>query len=359
MAQSRVTDREAPNSSTMATDSTLEETDASPDEGRDETGARGTPIPPRPPRPGKRSKGSGRIPIPLPQSRPDFEAVEGDALDRAPAVNIDEREGSGFPLVASRSRPGSLPEESFADIDADLADHAPAAPVTPWRSGPAPAAAPSEATPPRGTPLNFSSDDEERVSEPEPTIVGKVSENLLELSSAGGDENTRAFTAPRELIELARRKREERQHGVYGDELGRATARPPEGASAHEAVNLRAPAPPNVRVDSVVLSDRDSDAAPPVERTKATELDHATRPPTASRAMPESGPEIEIDPASELSPSARRAVLASTGRNLPVSEEPVASVKKPPQRAWLLMFVLFVVMGVIIARWRDIAALLR
>lgn len=344
----------------MATDSTLEDTDASPDEGREEASTRGTPGPPRPPRPGKRAKGSGRIPIPLPQSRPDFEAIEGDALDRAPPVNIDERDEPAFPLVASRDRPPSVPEESFADIDADLSDHAPAAPVTPWRGMPAVSPTASEVTPPRGTPLRLPFDDEAR-SEPEPTLVGKVSENLLELSGASGDENTRAFTAPRELIELAKRQREERLHGVSAsvEEHGATTARPlGRGSAAGDASDLKLPAAPNVAVDSVPPSEDASDAAPPVAHSHASELDPASRPALPSRRLePESGPEIEIDPASELSPSARRAVLASTGRNLPVSE-PVSTKKSSPPY-WLLLFVLFVVLGVVIARWRDIAALFR
>jgi hypothetical protein len=101
------------------------------------------------------------------------------------------------------------------------------------------------------------------------------------------------------------------------------------------------------------------DAAPPVAVSHASELDPASRPEQPSfQVEPESGPEIEIDPASELSPSARRAVLASTGRNPPVSEA-AASPKKSSSRYWLLLFVSFAVVGVVIARWRDIAALFR
>lgn len=343
----------------MATDSTLEDTDASADEGRDDASARGSPSPPLPPRPGKRSKGSGRIPIPLPQSRPNFDAVEGDALDRAPAVNIDERDEPAFPLVAARSKPPSVPEESFADIDADLADHAPNAPVTPRRGAPALAPDPGEVTPPRGTPLRFRADDDERASEPEPTIVGKVPNNLLELSSGGGgDENTRAFTAPRELIELAKRKREERLQGSLPPEEdhARSTARPQGRGSFGAGVSdLKAAAAPNVPVDSMPPSEDAPDAAPPVAHSHASELDPASRPALGSRKIaPESGPEIEIDPASELSPSARRAVLASTGRNPPASE-PIA--KKSSARHWLISFALFVVVGVVIARWRELVAL--
>jgi hypothetical protein len=342
----------------MATDSTLEDTDTSQDEGREETSTRGTPSPPRPPRPGKRSKGSGRIPIPLPQSRPDFEGLESDALDHAPPVNIDERGEPAFPLEAARSKPPSLPEESFADIDADLADHAPNAPLTPWRGMPAVSAARAEATPPRGMPIQFSSDDEAGPSEPEPTLVGKVPDNLLELSSAvGGDENTRAFTAPRELIELARRKREERLQAVSASEEdhSKTTARPQRKAGDDAAV-LRMPAAPNLPIAGLSPA---GEAAPPIAHSHASELDPESHPAPGSKMQaPDSGPDIEIEPISELSPSARRAVLASTGGNPPISE-PVASVTKSSPRHWLLLFALFVLLGVVIARWRELAALFR
>jgi hypothetical protein len=203
----------------MATDSTLNETDGAPEESREDSVSSGTPSPPRPPRPGKRSKGSGRIPMPLPQTRAELGSGEvdadaaGDLTDGAPPVDIDaDRAEPAIPLQVKRAKPASLPEESFADIDADLADHSPNAPFDPWRGLPSLQAEPVDITPPRGTPINainFGRDDQPG-SDPEPTVVGKVPDNLMELSAAGGDENTRAFTAPRELIELAKRKREER-----------------------------------------------------------------------------------------------------------------------------------------------------
>jgi len=118
-------------------------------------------------------------------------------------------------------------------------------------------------------------------------------------------------------------------------------------------------------VDSLAPPEDIPDAAPPVAHSHASELDPALRPAHASRKIaPESGPEIEIDPASELSPSARRAVLASTGRNPPAPDimpgsEPVASTKKPSRTWLLLLFGLFVAVGIIIARWRELAPLFR
>lgn len=349
----------------MATDSRLEETNASPEGGGDEAASLGTAGPPRPPRPGKR-KGSGRIPIPLPPSRPGLDAVDAsavdgevehaDELDAAPAVSIDAREEPSFPLMAPRSAPASVPEESFAG----LADSVPSEPAAPWRSVPPAGPRSSEVTPPRGVPFASLGDDEERESEPEPTMVGKVAPSLLELSS-GGDENTRAFTAPRELIELARRKREERLLSVDEpvENHSTITARPPGGASpdGNDAGDVsKLPAPPDVPVGSREPAS-DVSAAPPVERSPASELDPASEARPAA-PVSASWPEIEIDPASELSPSARRAVLASTGRNAPISVS-ISAAPQASERRWWLLFALLVVAAVAIARWRDLAALWR
>jgi hypothetical protein len=350
----------------MATDPTRDETDSAPDDVRDETASLGTPSPPRPPRPGKRSKGSGRIPMPVPQSRVDFEAPfsseDVDFADAAPAVAFDGEGDAAFPLITARAK-SVPPEESFADLDADLSDRAPNAPVTPWRGVPALQPAPSEVTPPRASPVAFTDDD--RYEDPEPTIVGKVPESLLELSQ--GDENTRAFTAPRELIELAKRKREERLAGTAPAPANeRATARP---ARAGVAVDdgfdaLKVPAAPAVPVESFAppesAAESDSDGAPPVARTYSGEMEAVALP---SRTAPESvpaasGPEIEIDPSSELSPSAQRAVIASLSREAAPPSAPVESTAKAaPKRGWYVLFGLFVLVGVVIARWRELQLL--
>jgi hypothetical protein len=128
------------------------------------------------------------------------------------------------------------------------------------------------------------------------------------------------------------------------------------------AADPRVPAAPNVPKVSIRGSDDEFDAAPPVAHSHASELDPESRPAAAARhGAPDSGPEIEIDPASELSPSARRAVLASTGRNPPVSEHIAgsrpANAKKAAPRLWLLLFGLFVAVGIVIARWRELSAL--
>jgi hypothetical protein len=310
--------------------------------------------------------------MPLPQTRAELASVDVDAaadlMDGAPPVDIDvERNGPAIPWVAKRAKPESLPEESFADIDADLADHAPNAPVTPWRGLPSLQADPVDITPPRGTPIdaiNFRGDDA-RESEPEPTIVGKVPDNLMELSAAGADENTRAFTAPRELIELAKRKRDERDV-VNSNVSLPPSARPPgRGGARIDYDNQSSLAAPNVPVESVSPADPESHAAPPVARTASGEMEAVALP---SRTIPRSeppipsGPEIEIDPGSALSPSAYRAIVGDAAKAAasPVSEAIPSALRRPVFKlSWLLLMVLFVVGGVIIARWRELAVVFR
>ena len=309
--------------------------------------------------------------MPVPQSRLDFDAPlpseDIDLADGAPGVDIDEAD-SASPRLSPR--PSSvLPEESFADIEADLSDRAPNAPVTPWRSVPALQAASSEATPPRAVPVDI--DDDDRGDEPEPTLVGKVPEGLLELSQ--GDENTRAFTAPRELIELAKRKREERLAGAAAvgvEPHARATARPTRGVapSDHGLEPLEVPAAPAVPVESFAPPesgpDSPSDGAPPVARTRSGEMAAVS---LSARAAPESapaaasGPDIEIDPSSELSPSAQRAVIASLSRDLgPASSPAQSSARSAPGHGWWYVLIgLFVLVGVVIARWRELQLLFR
>jgi hypothetical protein len=376
----------------MAIDSTLEETDGAPEEGRDESTSARTPGPPRPPRPGKRSKGSGRIPMPMPQSRTELGSVEAEAsaadpMEAAPGVDFAaaERDDAPFPAFAARARLPSVPEESFADLDAELAeqaDHAPNAPVTPRRGMPVLSADPQEITPPRGTPFRFERD-ENFDSEPEPTIVGRVPDDLFELAGSG-DENTRAFTAPRELIELAKRRREERAGGSLapGEANARVTARPSGGADGDLDMSAAPPVPadsfspaapavpadsfspaaPAVPAESFLPAAPELGAAPPVRRTFSGEMEAAALPSRRARDSEPalaSGPEIEIEPPSDLLPCAPRAVPDAAKASSNRASEPLSTAvpKRAFGRSWLLMFALFVVVGVVIARWRELAAL--
>jgi hypothetical protein len=413
----------------MASDSTFKEPESASEEPEDEASPRPTPNPMRPPRPAKR-KASGRIPLPVPFNRTSLE-VDTDAADgeldadsaasdsySAPSVSYeDDRDEPAIPLMASRSKPPSLrPEESFADLDAELfdrappapisdrvppapvekraratpierassssdraapfseraapgsfsdqappapfSDRAPAAPVTPRRAAAARDA--TDATPPR--PIPFASLRAERDDEPEPTIVGKVPDNLLELS--GGGDETRAFTAPRELIELAKRKREERRESRAPKEMhASVTERPP---APEEPEGQAAPA---VLVESGPPRAMEEDAAPPVARTLSGEMEAVALP---SRRRPDSeppdseppeleppeasGPVIEIDPASELS---GRAGPGASAQGRGPASAPLSSSKAAPtsKRFWIWVAIL-VLVGITIARWRDIAQLL-
>ncbi len=306
--------------------------------------------------------------MPVPQSRVDFDeplpSEDVDLSEAAPGVDIDsdgDGDAAAHPVAARAS--SVLPEESFADIDADLSDRAPNAPVTPRRSVHELRPESSEATPPRAVAVDIADDD--RDDEPEPTMVGKVPERLLELSH--GDENTRAFTAPRELIELARRKRDERRAGAAtsNESHARVTARPARDVAPvdHGFDPLEVPAAPAVPAESFAPpesgAESDSDGAPPVARTYSGEMEAVSQ---SSRAAPESaaasGPDIEIDPSSELSPSAQRAVIASLSRDVTSTSEPVvSSAKVAPKRSWYVLVGLFVLVGVVIARWRELQLL--
>jgi hypothetical protein len=313
--------------------------------------------------------------MPVPHAHSAFGGLEPvdevDSSEAAPVVNIEDERDEAIPLMPSRAKPPSLrPEESFADIDAELAsDRAPAAPVTPWRSVPALGSSDaSEKTPPRASLLSV---DMTRDEEPEPTMVGKVPENLLELSSGGGgDENTRAFTAPRELIELAKRKREERFESKAPAEAHvRDTQRPPAAPARAEAeveaeetfdddADMAAPA---VRAESAPPSapppqQRDADAAPPVARTYSGEMEAVSMPRRQRESDPPagSGPLIEVEPASDVS-------LPRSRDEIPIPSSAVASSGGPKSMSLqriMIVVALCVIVGVVLARWRELMLLL-
>lgn len=334
----------------MPVDSTFNETESSSEEGRDDAvAAQRTPGPPRPPRPGGKRKGSGRIPMP---SQPNaFGPGEASDLDAAPGVDIEDERDEAMELLSPRAK-HVPPEESFADIDAELLETAPPAPLSGLYEG----AGPVEATPPRAGAAY------ER-EEPEPTLVGKVPDNLLELSGAG-EENTRAFTAPRELIELARRRREERLDSkAPADAHLRDTQRPNRGLTSRaEAEPEEADAAPPIPVDSAPPRRLEEDAAPPIARTNSGEMEAVALPP---RAPPDSeprgsGPVIEVEPASEMSISVSfDAESAAHVPGAPASELVPSRIQSGMSlKPALLVGALFVVVGVVIARWHELMQLL-
>jgi hypothetical protein len=378
----------------MATDPTRDEADGASKDGRDEsTAAARTPGPPRPPRPGKRSKESGRISIPLPQSRRELDLVDAnvpadDSMDAAPGVDIAtaERDEPAFPLIAVRAKPPSAPAESFADLDADVADQAPNAPVTPLHGLSAREIDAVEITPPHGTPrqavrqeplgasnrfghqasfrggpMRFGRDDESD-SEPEPTIVGKVPDNLLELSGAK-EENTQAFTAPRELIELAKRSREERARASVPSSAEQHETPRARRAANDDAPDVSLPAAPRVPLECLPSADYEpeSEAAPPVKRTLSGEMEAAALPSRRafdSGPAMSSGPDIDIDLPSDRPRSIPAAAPPESRSVTGVSSELPSALRRPAsRRGWLMTVGLFVIAGILIARWRELASL--
>jgi hypothetical protein len=247
-------------------------------------------------------------------------------------------------------------------------------------------------------------EDDERQADHEATMVGQVPRNLLELSSSG-DENTRAYTAPQELIELAKRKREERLNAKVAPEAhSKETERPPaqqrRAAAAKSAKPSEVPAPLTRRADpaaapswpeedsapAVAKSDQPSevaaalarraapaaapsrpeeDSAPAVLRTNSGEME-AVR--SSERAPPSAAPSVAgealdfdeppSEPASvEPAPAVRaRADMSPASVALSLSSYKTPWLTAP--RRWALLVALFVLVGLVLSRWRAIEALL-
>jgi hypothetical protein len=267
----------------------------------------------------------------------------------------------------------------------------PAAPATSWQGISAQRAEAS--SPPVGLDLDDHDDQGEN------TMVGEVPRNLLELSSSG-DENTRAYTAPQELIELAKRKREERlqakaaatalpmastavtqrpparRRAEVGDsdyELARSGRRAPPSSDATPPRGTLAVTPPR-GMPAVSPSDSpfdSDDAAPAVARSLSPE-----REPLA----PASAPEIDISPVPPPTSALlalRRAVseplepeesAPAVDDGGPSSELGSASQLMTPSqrgsswftggRRWLMIAALCMLVGFVLSRWRGIEQLL-
>ena len=135
------------------------------------------------------------------------------------------------------------------------------------------------------------SDDEREV-----TPVGQTSKALLDLSSSSGDQNTRAYQAPRELLDLARRQQAKRAQARSATGSLQPSAAPLPAASLQPsaapkpAASLQPPA-------SAIAED---DAAPPRPIGESMPpRDRPTRRPARSQRVAESStPSISVRPAS-------------------------------------------------------------
>lgn len=153
----------------------------------------------------------------------------------------------------------------------------------------APAAPAERPTPPAPVPpppssagpaIEIGGDDKEE------TLVGAVPQNLLALSTEE-EENTRAYQAPQELIDLARRQREGRLQAQASPRASAPQASNPR-ASAPQASIPRASTPGSARVSEAAPSSPD-DAAPPVARSNAPRGESNSYRPGEARVSPIAG----------------------------------------------------------------------
>lgn len=344
----------------MAADSTFNDTESLPRDTADDSES--SLAGPRPPRPSKRGGGLARIPMPAPAMRSDsgtedMSVEDEDELESVPASSAEraaEPRGNGVKSSAvTESAPegprSEHPEESFADL-AELTDRAPPAPLTPSRGMPAITAPrrPLDSSPS----VSVSSDDDR-----EDTTVGEVNRDLLELSG-GSDECTRAYTAPQELIELAKRKREERLRAkaekAPAEAHLRETQRPPtRGAGESEPVIALVPKAP--RAVSDLSMGGAGMASRPSGRPSSDALRALSSPPRP----------ISDDDEPDSFERDSAPVVSAVKSRADVSPESLAHLQasyKTPwlgrSRRWLFVMALFVIVGFAISRWSVLSQLL-
>jgi hypothetical protein len=400
-----------------------------------------------------------------------------------PVVLPDELEtedSTNFEIPLTRTKPPSSPALRFDSAGLNPSEQAPSAPFTPMRGVPAltheplpkdlsvpqaasliepslveprlarprsaepsPPSEPPQATEPPPSrapsleydslsshPPGLTSESSNSASSPpvaisaeddrEDTLVGEVAKDLLDLSSMEADENTRAYQAPQELIELARRQREERLLAkgkpAGGPAVSTASRAPAVSASRAPAVSAsgapaahpsRAPAahpsgaparsfnsgPPAVDrtantfrpkgaaaalsedqdepragtppIDTIPTQGNADDAAPPVARSRPTRGVVSEEPsarPSAPRASA-SLSELARAASEHDAPDSMPAVSEVMGpEDEPVSALPPLSSDQAPwftrNRRWLLLAVLFIGVGFVLARWRGLDLLL-
>lgn len=355
----------------MAADSTFNDTESLPRDPAEDSESSLAVHAPRPPRPSKRAPGLARIPMPAPAMRSGSgmgdALLEDDAiaegLESEPASSAEraaEARENGMKASAAATAGEVYPEESFAE----LADRAPPAPLTPSRGMPA-VSAPRR--PLDSSPAVTVSEDEDR----EDTTVGEVPRDLLELSGSGADECTRAYTAPQELIELAKRKREERLRAkagsVQADDSAsaeahlRETQRPPgRGAAASDAPVDLVPKAPRAVSDLGLGSPAEASprlSARPTSSEALRAFSNSLRAPgSAASGFDDEPASLERDSAPAVSAIKSRADVS------PESLANLQATYKTPwlggSRRWLLIVGLFVIVGFAISRWNALSHLL-
>jgi hypothetical protein len=345
--------------STMAADSSSNDTQTAVQEGEGQPSSEAPASKPRPPRPAKRGSGPARAPSSSALATPrSSEPVPASINESAPPVPVAaetafsspallDAENNELEIPLTRARPSSAaPSISIEQAETDPADRPTTAPKSPKfarQTGPhavpriVPARAsddaPAEAARKEeggrrekafsASPLAAALGDDDR----EDTLVGAVPKRLLELTSHSTDENTRAYQAPRELLELARRQREER-------------------LAARAAGNSAAPGE-----GSLGGSD---DAAPPVARSQGPQGEaHSLTPRAtggvAAGASDRDAPDSEADP--DSFPGADEPPVVRDAETSPRAAGP--SARRSPAPLWPLVIAVIFLAAYSMARWRG------
>jgi hypothetical protein len=165
--------------------------------------------------------------------------------------------------------------------------------------------------------------------EHEATVVGSASKDILDMASQ--EVNTRVFHAPPELIDLAKRKRDERKRG---NERDRDTVKPDPmrllaDRKASAANDVKTPVP----VVQVTMSDAAppvaSESAPPVARGVVRHVE-AARAEEARRVQDSANPRIEIEAGSPES-----LALAAADWSPQSSDSPGTDSVSAFRKSWL------------------------
>jgi hypothetical protein len=384
--------------------------------------------------------------------------------------DLETDEGTNFEFPLTRTKPPSAPALRFDSAGLNPSEQAPSAPFTPMRgvpaltheplpkdlSAPQPASQmePSLVEPrlakPRSAEPSLRSDPPDATEPPsrapslayeslsshppgltressnsassppvaisaeddrEDTLVGEVAKDLLDLSSMESDENTRAYQAPQELLELARRQREERllakgkparastvsnasrapavkASGAPPVDPSRAPAASPSGAPARSfnsgppavdrtantfrpkgaaaalnAVDQDEPRAAALPIDTIPTPGDADDAAPPVARSRSirgtVSEEPSARPssPRGSASLSELARAAQEHDAPDSMPAISEAIAQEQPHSLP----PLSSERTPwfiRHRLWMLMAATFIAVGFALARWRGLDVLL-
>lgn len=280
------------------------------------------------------------IPTPVPTART---STRPPPAVITPAVPGDASANIEFQLTR---RSSAAPPLSFDSAEADPSERAPTAPLTPARD--VPPLRPSAET--EGAPARAAQQDQDH----EETIVGAVPQNLLELSGEDEEENTRAYQAPPELVDLARRQREERRRAetvskkrdpkrAFRDSLPPTARRLDDDSDQSDINTATVPIPTDAAAPPVALSGPARDAVGP---SGARTSNGAPSLSDLAREVSEPRLPLSLPPGS----AARSAATPDSTASLSNYETPWLS----RARLWALLVGVFVVVGYALARWRGL-----